>query len=326
VGTERGLENRVIPGEGFRLERITVAGLKGMAPRRLVKNALALPKGMWQALRLIRQFDPNVVIGVGGYSSGPPVLAAALMGIPALLQEQNASPGLTNRILGRFVNKVAAGFEEARAYFGSKTIVTGNPVRADFARVLPKEKGAPFTILIFGGSQGAQAINAAVVAAAKNLPDGSTAIRWIHQTGEHDFDHVRADYLAAGVPADVRPFFDDMAQQFARADLLICRAGAITLAEICAAGKAAILIPFPQATDDHQRKNAEALVQANAAELILQQNLNGPGLAQRILYYYEHPAALKTMEQNSRALGKPDATERIVNLVAQLAGYTATGT
>ncbi len=320
VGTERGLEMKIVPAEGFRLETITISGLKGTGRLRQAKSLLAVPRSLREARSILQGFQPAVVVGVGGYSSGPPVLMAALMGIPTMLQEQNALPGLTNRLLARFVRKVATAFRTCEAHFGRKAVLTGNPVRAEFLQIPRRSGSEPFTLLVFGGSQGAQAINQAVVEALKILGAQMADLKLIHQTGELDHAKIAQACHAAGVAADVRPFFSDMPQQFARADLLICRAGATTLAEVTVSGKAAVLIPFPQAADDHQRKNAEALVQAGAAEMILQSELNGARLAERIQYYFGHRGALRQMEQNSRALGRPDATERIVDIVEQLSG------
>jgi UDP-N-acetylglucosamine--N-acetylmuramyl-(pentapeptide) pyrophosphoryl-undecaprenol N-acetylglucosamine transferase len=318
VGTERGLEKKIIPQEGFPLVTIRVAGLKGIRGVRQLKALTTVPRSLWESHVIVRHFKPEVVIGVGGYSSGPPVLVAALMGIPTMLQEQNALPGLTNRLLGRFVRKVAVAFNGCEAYFGNKVILTGNPVRPEFAEITARTETQPFTVLIAGGSQGAQAINQATIHATRILGLQLPRFRLIHQTGEKDYGRISEAYRAAGLVADVRPFFNDMPQQFAKADLLVCRSGAATLAEITVAGKPAILVPFPLATDDHQRKNAEALAQAGAAEIILQQELNGERLAARLEYYERHRDELRRMEENSRRLGRPDATARIVDLVEEL--------
>jgi len=320
VGTERGMEMKIVPAEGFRLETITISGLKGTRPLKQLKSLLAVPKSLLDARSILRRFQPTVVVGVGGYSSGPPVLMAGLMGIPAMLQEQNALPGLTNRLLARVAHKVATAFRECEAYFGSKAVLTGNPVRADFSRVLGRTGTDPFTLLVFGGSQGAQPINQSVIEALAILKPQLPGLQVIHQTGERDYSRIKQAYDAMRMDADVRPFFGDIPKQFAAADLLVCRAGATTLAEVTVAGKAAILVPFPQAADDHQRMNAEALAQAGAAEMILQKDLDGPTLAARIRYYVEHQDALRRIGQNSRALGRPDATERIVDLVEELSG------
>jgi UDP-N-acetylglucosamine--N-acetylmuramyl-(pentapeptide) pyrophosphoryl-undecaprenol N-acetylglucosamine transferase len=320
VGTQRGLEMKIVPAEGFRLETITVSGLKGSGRLKQLKNLLAVPKSLLEARSILQRFQPSVVVGVGGYSSGPPVVMAALMGIPVMLQEQNALPGLTNRLLARVARKVATAFAECEAYFGGKAVLTGNPVRAEFSGVPGRTRNGPLTLLVFGGSQGAQPINQSVIEALAILKPQLPDLQVIHQTGERDYSRIKQAYEAIGMNADIRPFFGDMPKQFAAADLLVCRAGATTLAEVTVAGKPAILVPFPQAADDHQRKNAEALARAGAAEIILQKELNGPTLAARIRFYFEHRDALRRMEQNSRALGRPDATERIVDLVEELIG------
>ena len=250
---------------------------------------------------------------------------AAFLGIPAMLQEQNALPGLTNRLLGRVARKVATAFQECDAYFGSKAVLTGNPVRADFSQVRSRSGTDPFTLLVFGGSQGAQPINQSVIEAIAILQPQIQDLKVIHQTGEREHPKIKKAYDELKMDADVRPFFGDIPVQFAAADLLVCRAGATTLAELTVSGKPAILVPFPQAADDHQRKNAEALAQAGAAEMILQKDLNGSVLAARIRYYFEHRDALRRMEQNSRALGRADATERIVDLVEELSGLRPAG-
>jgi UDP-N-acetylglucosamine--N-acetylmuramyl-(pentapeptide) pyrophosphoryl-undecaprenol N-acetylglucosamine transferase len=320
VGTERGLEMKIVPAEGFRLETITISGLKGTGLLKQLKSLLALPKSLLDARSILQRFQPSVVVGVGGYSSGPPVLMAALMGIPAMLQEQNALPGLTNRLLARVARKVATAFRECEVYFGNKAVLTGNPVRADFSQVPGRRGAGPFTLLVFGGSQGAQPINQSVIEALAILKPQIQDLKVIHQTGEREYPRIKQAYEAMKMDADVRPFFGDIPKQFAAADLLVCRAGATTLAELTVSGKPAILVPFPQAADDHQRKNAEALAQAGAAEMILQKDLSGPALAARIRYYFEHREELLRMEHNSQALGRPDATERIVDLVEELNG------
>ena len=244
---------------------------------------------------------------------------AALRGIPTLLQEQNAQPGATNRLLAHFCSKVATAFKECERFFGQKAVLTGNPVRAEFRRVQSKPDSGPFILLIFGGSQGAQAINSAMLEALKKLRPQFARMFFIHQTGQKDYDRVSRAYQALEAPADVRPFFNDMPDQFSKANLLLCRSGATTLAEITVAGKAAMLVPFPTATDNHQQRNAEALAKAEAAEIILQRDLTGERLAARIEYYAHHPERLCQMEKNSLGLGRSDSTERIVDLLEELA-------
>ncbi len=319
VGTERGLENKIVPAEGFALGKIRVSGLKGIRGRSQLKSLWEIPRSLWDSGRIIWNFNPSVVVGVGGYSSGPPVLVAAILRIPTLLQEQNVHPGMTNRLLSRFARKVAVGFGECEKYFGKKTVITGNPVRSAFSKIRAKSNSEKFVILIFGGSQGAQAINTAVREALEKLRLNLFGLEFIHQTGERDYEATLEAYRKSGAVADVRPFFKDIPDQFAKADLLICRSGATTLAEIAVAGKAALLVPFPLATDNHQQKNAESLVQAGAAEMILQKNLNGEVLAARIQYYLQNREELRHMGQRSRGLGRSDSTERIVDLIEELA-------
>jgi UDP-N-acetylglucosamine--N-acetylmuramyl-(pentapeptide) pyrophosphoryl-undecaprenol N-acetylglucosamine transferase len=319
VGTERGLEAGIVPQEGFDLKTIPVSGLKGVGTLRRIAGLLDIPRSLWESRRILQEFRPNIVVGVGGYSSGPPLLVAALQGIPTLLQEQNAQPGVTNRLLAPFCNRVAVAFEEAAKFFGKKSVLTGNPVRADFRTVRARTNSEPFCFLVFGGSQGSQAINDAMLEALQHLQPLFSSMFFIHQTGQKDYERVSKLYQELEVPSDVRPFFNDMPQQFSRADLLFCRSGATTLAEITVAGKAAILVPFPAATDNHQQKNAEALLNARAAEMMLQRDLTGEKLASRIAYYLRHRNELRQMEEHSRALGRPDSTERIVDLLEDLA-------
>src|SRR5205085_2792068 len=237
-----------------------------------LKGAMILPKSLASARRVIREFQPDVVVGAGGYVSGPVVLMAALMKCPTLVMESNALPGWTNRVLARFVDRAAVSFEQALPHFRGKGVVTGNPVRREFFEIPPKRREpGKLSLLIFGGSQGARAINEAIVAALPALQSLSTELHIRHQTGAADFDKVKAAYDEAGwnQRADVRTYLDNMMNDFAEADLVLCRAGATTTAELIAAGKASIMIPFPYAADDHQRKNAEALQAAGAARMIL---------------------------------------------------------
>ena len=321
VGTARGLETRLVPKAGFELSLIESAGLKNVGLAARLRGLLVLPKSFFAARRLIREFKPDVVVGAGGYVSGPVLLTAALMRIPTLVMESNALPGFTNRQLARFVDKAAVTFEAALPYFRGKGIVTGNPVRREFFDIPPKKRDATrFSLLVFGGSQGARAINEGVLAALPRLEAERDVLKITHQTGEADFEKVRAGYHAAGwnQHADVRRYIDDMVAEFARADLIISRAGATTSAELVAAGKAAIMIPFPQAADDHQRKNAEALEAAGAARMILQKDLTGARLAQEIAALVNAPDELTKMEEQSRKLARGDAAAVTVDLIERL--------
>lgn len=322
VGTARGLENTIIPREGFRLELVEAGALKSVSLGRRLASLARLPKGFLDAFGILRRFKPDVVVGVGGYASGPILLVAALLRYPTLVIEPNAMPGFTNRRLARFVDAAAVTFEESLAWFRGRGVVTGNPVRSDFAGLAPKTRGEMLRLLVFGGSQGSRALNTAMVGALPTLAEHVAAGRLAitHQTGPREHDAVREAYERAGVEADVRPFIDRMVDEFARADLLLCRAGATTVAEVAVAGKAAIFVPFPHAADDHQRKNAEAFVRAGAGRMILESELSGDRVARELDELMADPEAIDRMESASRGLARADATERTVDLAMRLAG------
>ena len=320
VGTERGLEKRLVPRAGFELSIIDSAGLKNVGLLARLRGVLILPKSLVEAGRLISRFHPDVVVGAGGYVSGPVLLTAALMRIPTLVMESNALPGFTNRRLARFIDKAAVSFEEALPYFKGKGVVTGNPVRREFFEI-PVRRRDPnqFSILIFGGSQGARAINNAMIAALPLLEELKTRLRITHQTGEADFENVSAAYRVAGwEQADVTKYVENMVNAFAEVDLVICRAGATTTAELVAAGKASVMIPFPLAADDHQRKNAEALQAAGGTKMILQADLSGERLATEINNLAAQPELITAMEQSSRSLARGDAAAAVVDLLEEL--------
>jgi UDP-N-acetylglucosamine--N-acetylmuramyl-(pentapeptide) pyrophosphoryl-undecaprenol N-acetylglucosamine transferase len=322
VGTARGLETRLVPQAGFELNLIESAGLKNVSLGARMKGLAVLPKGFVSARKLLRQFQPDVVVGAGGYVSGPVVLTAALLNRPTLVMESNALPGWTNRVLARFVDRAAVSFEQALPYFRGKAKVTGNPVRREFFEIPSKRHEAgKFSLLVFGGSQGARAINEALVAALPRLKKVPAALRIKHQTGAADFEKINAAYLAAGwgERAEVRSYIDNMMADFGEADLVVCRAGATTTAELIAAGKASIMVPFPLAADDHQRKNAEALEAAGAARMILQQDLSGGRLAQEIEKLILAPQELDRMEKASRSLAHGDAAVAAVDMIEELA-------
>jgi UDP-N-acetylglucosamine--N-acetylmuramyl-(pentapeptide) pyrophosphoryl-undecaprenol N-acetylglucosamine transferase len=326
AGTSAGIEARVLPREGFMLDVIRSGGLKGKSIVDRLRGLSLLPLGAVDSWRLISRRRAQLVIGVGGYSSGPVVFAAAVRGIPTMVLEQNAVPGLTNKLLAPLVRAAAVTYDSTRSFFGEKAVVSGNPVRPEFfdlagpsAREADADGGsAVVRVLVFGGSQGAHAINVAMVEAAKELAAIGPHLRVTHQTGERDVEMVRAGYRAAGLQADVQPFFYDMGRQLGDADLIVCRAGATTLAEVAAAGRPAILIPLPTATDDHQRKNAEALAAAGAAEVLLQKDATGPVLTARIVALANDRAARTRMATAARALARPDAAKVIVDRALQL--------
>jgi UDP-N-acetylglucosamine--N-acetylmuramyl-(pentapeptide) pyrophosphoryl-undecaprenol N-acetylglucosamine transferase len=324
AGTSKGIEARVVPREGFPLDVIRSGGLKGKSIADRARGAALLPASLVDAWRIVSARRPDLVIGVGGYSSGPIVLTAALRGIPTMLLEQNAVPGLTNRLLARVVDAAAVTFDATRPFFGSKAFVSGNPVRPEFLGGPQQEsalddQSTVTRVLVFGGSQGAHAINVAMVEAAAELAAGGAHLRLTHQTGERDVEMVRAAYRAAGLQADVEPFLYDMGRQLGSADLIVCRAGATTLAELTAAGKAAILIPLPTATDDHQRKNAEALAEAGAADVLLQRDLTGAALAARIVALARDAALRRRIAAAAKSLAKPGAAKAIVDRALALA-------
>jgi len=331
VGTASGIESRVLPREGLALDLIRSGGLKGKSSADRLRGLLLLPQSFVDAWRVVSRRRPQLVIGVGGYSSGPVVLVAALRGVATMVLEQNAVPGLTNRLLAPFVRAAAVTYESTRSFFGSKAVVSGNPVRPEFFRAAgpsTEEAGADggsavVRVLVFGGSQGAHAVNVAMVEAAAELAAGRPHLRVTHQTGERDVEMVRAGYRAAGIAADVEPFFYDMGDRLGHADLIVCRAGATTVAEVAAVGKAAILIPLPTATDDHQRRNAEALAAAGAADVLLQTDVTGSTLARRILALAGDPAARTRMAGAARSLARPDAAKVIVDLAMELIGERA---
>jgi UDP-N-acetylglucosamine--N-acetylmuramyl-(pentapeptide) pyrophosphoryl-undecaprenol N-acetylglucosamine transferase len=324
VGTARGLESKLVPQAGFELSIIDSAGLKNVGLVARARGLMVLPKSFLDARGLIRAFRPDVVIGAGGYVSGPVVLSAALMKVPTLVMESNALPGWTNRVLARFVDKAAVSFEAALPSFRGKAVVTGNPVRREFfdvqRRLLDVTELGKLSVLVFGGSQGAHAINEAMIAALPALEEFRDALRVTHQTGEVDFERVRAAYAQAGwgERAKVTKYIDNMVAAFADADLVICRAGATTTAELIAAGKPSVMIPFPLAADDHQRKNAEALAAAGAGTMILQQDLSGENLGSEIRALAKKPERINAMGDAARSLARGDAAAAVVDLMEEL--------
>jgi UDP-N-acetylglucosamine--N-acetylmuramyl-(pentapeptide) pyrophosphoryl-undecaprenol N-acetylglucosamine transferase len=311
VGTPRGLESRLVPRAGYELELLPILPLNGVGLVRMVKGLLALPWAMLKAVALVRRLRPAAVLGVGGYAGGPTVLAAAALGIRTVVLEPNAKPGFTNRVLKPFVRHAACSYEETRREFGTKGVVTGNPVRGGFAKLVPKWH---VTLLAFGGSQGARVINKTLVEALPRLP-GPDRLRIVHQTGASARDEVAAAYEAAHRPAEVLAFLDDMESRFAQADLVLCRSGATTAAELTAAGKASVLVPFARAADDHQTSNARALEAAGAARMIEEKDLTGERLAAVLVELLSDPARLTAMEEAARKIARPDAAARVADLL-----------
>lgn len=310
VGSTYGIEARVIPTTRFAFRPLPIRGLRGRGWRGAAQLAVQLPAAVVSAWRIVGDFGADVVVGVGGYASFPVVLAAWLRRVPSVLLEQNAHPGLANRVLAKLARRVCTTFAEAAAYFpAGKVVLTGNPVRS-FA---PTERaaGGAFTLLVFGGSQGAHHLNEAMADAADRLRAALPALRIVHQSGAADAAALRARYHALAMTAEVQPFIDDMGAAYAAADLVVCRAGATTVAELTVLGKPAILVPYPFAADDHQRANAEVLAARGAATVILDRELTGARLAEAIIELAGDRARLVNMAAAARALGVPDAAARV---------------
>ena len=317
IGTARGIENRLVPAAGFPLQLVEVGALKNVSLARRVKTLFDLPRAIMTASKMIRDFVPDVVIGVGGYASGPAMLAANIRGVPTLAFEPNVVPGFANRAVARWVSAAAVHFEETCKYFRN-CHVTGVPVRRAFFDIIPRRMGGTPTLLVFGGSQGAHAINQALVESLPGLLERIPSLEIIHQTGERDFAEVNDAYLRAGVHGEVARFIDDMPGKFSRADLVVCRSGASTVAEITAAGKPAVFVPFPRAADDHQNVNARALERAGAAIVVEESKLEAAYLVDTITALLVDQARLERMSQAARSLSHPQAVEDIARLVHQL--------
>src|SRR3954470_3364387 len=318
IGTSRGIENKLVPAAGFELKLIEVGALKNVSIATRLKTLLALPRAISAAKKMLREFGPDVVIGVGGYASGPAMIAAQRLGIPTLAFEPNLVPGLANKVVARKVKGAAVHFAETAKYFANAK-VTGVPVRQEFFSIPPRAAGAP-SLLVFGGSQGAAAINAAVIGALPQIRAAFPNIKIVHQTGERELAPTKAGYEQAGVAADVSAFITDMPRAFAGADLIICRSGASTVAEITAAGKPAIFTPFPRAADDHQTRNAQALERTGAALLIPQSQLASDLLAKSIIDLLQDRPRLAKMCSAAKQLAHPDAGREIAEMAAAISG------
>jgi UDP-N-acetylglucosamine--N-acetylmuramyl-(pentapeptide) pyrophosphoryl-undecaprenol N-acetylglucosamine transferase len=323
VGTTRGIEARVLPRLGLPHRFIDASGLKTVGLLGALRGLARVPRALWQSGRIVREFRPDAVIGVGGYASGPVVLAAWLARVPTAILEQNSIPGLTNKILGRFVRAVFLAFDETRRFFRPRRVIlSGNPIRRALrdrllAAGAETRRDGPPRIFCFGGSQGARAVNALMVEAAAALQRAGRPIAVVHQTGQEEREAVAARYREAGVEADVRDFIDDMAAAYGRADLVVARAGATTVAELAAVGRPAILIPYPFAADNHQERNAAALAQAGAAVVLGQAELDGDKLAAAIGDLLANDERLEAMRAAMRGLDRADAAADIAAWLAR---------
>jgi UDP-N-acetylglucosamine--N-acetylmuramyl-(pentapeptide) pyrophosphoryl-undecaprenol N-acetylglucosamine transferase len=321
AGAGNRLEQEILGPTGYRLIAVSSGGVVGKSffgRARGIGRAMA---GFAQSMRTLVRLKPAVVIGVGGYASGPMVMAAVILRLPSLIHEQNYYPGLTNRLLAPWVRRVAVSFEETRRYFGGRGVVTGNPIRAVFRGTKPRRRGDTFNVLIFGGSQGAKAINSAFIEALPLLREHRAVLRFRHGTGSADHARVEAAYSTAGLEATVLPYIMDIRAAYEWADLVVARAGASSVSEIAACGKASVLVPLPTSAHDHQRYNARKLAEAGAAILMEESSLTGALLAKTLLDLRADPARVSSMEEKARLLARPDAAARIVDLVEEMRAW-----
>jgi UDP-N-acetylglucosamine--N-acetylmuramyl-(pentapeptide) pyrophosphoryl-undecaprenol N-acetylglucosamine transferase len=319
VGTQRGIEMKLVPQAGLPLETLRVAGLKGKGGATLLRNLAMLVPAMLDARAVLRKHKPIAAFGVGGYAAGPMLLATWLGRVPNVIFEPNAEPGFTNKVLARISARIATGYEVSAQSWGKKAIVTGCPVRTEFFSIAPRRPEKPFRLLITGGSQGALPINRAFVDAMNRLAARRDELSIVHQTGERDYDAVRTAYALRGILAEVVPFLTNMPERFAWADVIVCRAGAITAAEVAAAGRAAIFIPFGKATDSHQLRNAQEVFRAGAGRLISESELTADKLTSEIFSLLDQPQEIEKLSTAARALSRPNAARDIVNLIEEAA-------
>lgn len=337
VGSEQGIEARTIPQLGYELELISAAGIRGKGSLAKLKGAAMLLYGYSQSRKILKKFKPDLVLGVGGYASLPMVMAANGLGVATYIHEQNALPGMANQVLSKVAREVFISLEESARFFPKqKILLTGNPLRRQILEKLgeqvpEQQEQSGFNLFVFGGSQGARTLNNVLPEALSQLePALLQQLKVVHQAGEADFSQVQQAYQQFGIGADVRPFINDMAVQYQLADLIICRAGATTIAEVTAMGKACLFVPFPHATDDHQRKNAEALLKKDACEMLLERELGDGGLTRAISSLMQDRDRLKQIGQQAKGLARIDAARLIVDemlglaRVEPLAGQTET--
>jgi UDP-N-acetylglucosamine--N-acetylmuramyl-(pentapeptide) pyrophosphoryl-undecaprenol N-acetylglucosamine transferase len=329
VGTSRGIETRAVPAAGYALETLDVSGLKRMGLWGTLRGLVRVPLALARSMAILRRFKPGVVLGVGGYASGPLVLAATLLGYPTAIQEQNSVPGITNRVLGKLVRAVFIAFEDAARFFPARKIEhLGNPVRqkivAALERVGPAEAADKVRILVVGGSQGARAVSDLVTGAAALLSTANLDFSIVHQTGSTDLDRIQERYRTLGLAGrvQVKAFIEDMAAAYAEAELVVARAGALTLAELAIAGRPAILIPLPTAADDHQRKNAARFASVGAAQVLDQVTARSEDLAAAIVGLAKDGAKRADMGVAMRKLARPQAAQAIVDRLEALARKT----
>jgi UDP-N-acetylglucosamine--N-acetylmuramyl-(pentapeptide) pyrophosphoryl-undecaprenol N-acetylglucosamine transferase len=318
MGTSRGLETRLVPEAGFKLDLIASGPLKSVSLATRLRTIGALGRGVAQSARQLKEHKVDVVVGVGGYASGPAMLAARLRGIPMVVFEPNAMPGLANRLAGRWAKAAAVQFAEAGKYFRHAE-VTGVPVRREFFALGERSAAAP-RLLVFGGSQGARALNERVPAIAAGLLEAVPGLMVLHQCGARNLEPTQTAYgKLLGPRIEVREFLDDMPRHFGEASLILCRSGASTVAELAAAGKAAVLVPFPRATDDHQRKNAEAFAANGAAVVLIESEMGADRLRGVLVELLRDPERRRAMEKAAREQAHPGAARRVAEMVLEAA-------
>ncbi len=321
VGTARGLENRLVPAAGFELRHVPIGPLNQVSWSRRLRTLLEAPRALYAAWRILDEFEPAAVLSLGGYASGPLVLACALRDTPVVVMEPNARPGLANRLAGMFASRALIGFEEAAKYFrNGMSEAVGIPVRAEFFERGPRGVNQRFTVLITGGSQGSRRLNEAAVGAARAWMAADTGAPFvIHQTGPNEFEQVRDSYHELGFDADVSAFYDDMPALYTRADLIVCRAGASAVAELCAAGKASVLVPFSHAADNHQMVNARALSHAGGALVVEDDDWTATAMVETVEDLRSRPVELAAMASAAASLAKPGAAELAADALKNVA-------
>jgi UDP-N-acetylglucosamine--N-acetylmuramyl-(pentapeptide) pyrophosphoryl-undecaprenol N-acetylglucosamine transferase len=321
VGTRTGMEARLVPAEGFPIEWIEIGGLKRVGAARTLQTLKQLPVATLQMLRLMGRTRPAAVFSMGGYAAGPPVLAATVRGIPVVVMEPNAVPGFTNRRLRRFIARALLSFPETARFFPSgKWELTGLPVRQEFFRLSPKTQEGVLTVLITGGSRGSHTLNRVARESWPLFRQADFAVRFIHQAGSEAWQDLATELGQSGVEGEVVPFIADMPGAFARTDVVVCRSGAGAVAELAAAGRASILVPFPFAADDHQLRNAQAMVACGAARLVPDTEMTGQRLFQEIAALAAEPDEIERMGQAARRLARPGAAERAAQILEALSG------
>jgi UDP-N-acetylglucosamine--N-acetylmuramyl-(pentapeptide) pyrophosphoryl-undecaprenol N-acetylglucosamine transferase len=316
IGTRTGFEAKLVPAAGFPLEFIEIGGLNSVGLARSLRTLMQLPISVVKARSMLGKHRPGAIFSMGGYAAGPVVLAGLWKRLPILVMEPNAIPGLTNRHVGRFVTLALLNFPEASKFFPpGKSVITGLPVRSEFFAIRPKTREAKLTVLITGGSQGSRRLNEAARASWSYFREAKFPVRFIHQTGINGHEALAKKFAETGLEGELVPFIDDMPAAFARADLVIARAGAGALAELAAAGKPAILVPLPSATDDHQLRNAEAFTKAGAAQLVLDSQMDGGRLFEEVRRLSSQPPLLKRMGDQARKFAHPEAARQAADLV-----------